>query len=360
MTFTFGKDFKIHVFGESHGKGIGVVVEGCPPGLIVDKAQIQMELDRRRPGSGHLVSSRAESDIVDIQSGVFNGKATGAPITMTIPNVDVDSSTYEEIRNTPRPGHADYTARIKYDGHNDYRGGGFFSGRMTAAFVLAGSLARLALTNIGIEVLAHTVQIGSATAGGEVSTEEIRSNVYSNSVRCADTKAAEQMQEEIARVKIERDSIGGVVECRVLGIPAGLGEPIFDSVESVISHVMFSIPGVKGIEFGSGFRGASMQGSENNDSPEIVDGEVVWSKNDAGGVLGGITNGAPIVFRVAFKPTPTISKEQRTVDIGKMEETVLHAKGRHDPCIVPRAVPVVEGLAAVVVADLVKRNAAKM
>ncbi|MFW9800132.1 MAG: chorismate synthase [Candidatus Thorarchaeota archaeon] len=360
MTFTLGKDFKIHVFGESHGKGIGVMVEGCPPGLTIDKAQIQMELDRRRPGSGHLVSSRAESDIVDIRSGVFNGKATGAPITMTIPNVDVDSSSYEEIRNTPRPGHSDYTAKIKYDGYNDYRGGGFFSGRMTAAFVMAGSLARLALANIGIEVLAHTVQIGSVTTGVEVSNEEIRSNVYSNSVRCADIEAAWQMQEEIARVKSEGDSIGGVVENLVLGIPAGLGEPIFDSVESVISHAMFSIPGAKGIEFGSGFRGASLRGSENNDSPTIEDGRLVWSKNDAGGVLGGITNGAPVVFRVAFKPTPTISKEQYTVDIEKMKKTPIRVKGRHDPCIVPRAVPVVEGLTAVVIADLVKRNSAEL
>ncbi|MHA2380649.1 MAG: chorismate synthase [Candidatus Thorarchaeota archaeon] len=358
MTFTFGKDFKIQVFGESHGEGIGVVIEGCPSGLEIDEAQIQTELDKRRPGTGTLVSPRSEPDVFAIRSGVFKGKTTGAPLMMTIPNRDVDSSSYEEIKDTPRPGHADYTARIKYRGFNDYRGGGVFSGRLTAAMVMAGSIAQQLLKQRGVEVLAHVVQIGYERVDRDLSDDEIRSNTHSNPIRCGDNESAEKMQRVIESVKSEGDSIGGVIECRIVGIPAGIGEPIFDSVESVISHAMFSIPGVKGVEFGSGFKGASMSGSENNDPPLIVNGKLAWSKNDAGGVLGGITNGAPVVFRVAFKPTSTISKDQRTVDLSSMEETQLQARGRHDPCIVPRAVPVVIGLAAIGIADLLKRDAA--
>ena len=356
MTFTFGKDFKMQVYGESHGEGIGVIVEGFPPGLVIDTSMIQLDLDRRRPGSGQLVSSRSEKDQVSVRSGIFNGKSTGAPIAMTIPNIDVDSSAYEEFRNAPRPGHADYTARIKYDENNDYRGGGFFSGRMTAAFVMAGSLAKQALENQKVRVFAHVIQIGQVASKQDISLQDIEKNVYTNSVRCADTESVSDMEAEITKAKEEGDSVGGIIECRIEGVPVGLGEPIFDSVESVISHAMFSIPGVKGIEFGSGFSGSSKRGSENNDSPIIVDGEIQWSKNDAGGILGGITNGAPIVFRIAFKPTASIAKEQRTIDLVKMEETSIQIKGRHDPCIVPRAVPVIEGMAAAVIVDLFKRN----
>ncbi|MHA1948845.1 MAG: chorismate synthase [Candidatus Thorarchaeota archaeon] len=356
MTFSFGNDFKIQVYGESHGEKVGVIVEGFPPGISIDKSQVQLELDKRRPGSGDLVSSRSEKDQVSIQSGMFNGKSTGAPIDMSIPNIDVDSSSYEAIRHTPRPGHADYTARIKYGGTNDYRGGGFFSGRMTAAFVMAGSLAKQALEKHGIQFLAHVVQIGRIQAKEVISPQEIKENVYSNPIRCADNESLSKMETEIAEAKEEGDSVGGVVECRILGIPVGLGEPLFDSVESVISHAMFSIPGVKGIEFGSGFSGSSKRGSENNDSPVIVNGEIHWLKNDAGGILGGITNGAPVVFRVAFKPTSSIAKEQRTVDLLKMKNTSIKIKGRHDPCIVPRAVTVVEGMAATVIADLYMRS----
>lgn len=352
MTFTFGNDFKIQIFGESHGEGIGVVVEGCPPGLEIDEAQIQNELNMRRPGTGALVSPRSEPDVFEIRSGVFRGKTTGAPILMTMANTDVDSSIYEEIKDTPRPGHADYTARVKYRGYNDYRGGGVFSGRLTAAMVMAGSVAQQLLKDRGVEVLAHVVQIGYEKVKRNLSDAEIRSNVYSNPVRCGEKGTAERMQKVIEGVKSEGDSIGGVIECRIIGIQAGIGEPIFDSVESVISHAMFSIPGAKGIEFGSGFRGAAIRGSENNDPPIIVDGKVAWSKNDAGGVLGGITNGAPIVFRIGFKPTSTIQKDQRTVDLAKMEETFLRARGKHDPCIVPRAVPVVVGLGAIAIMNL--------
>ncbi|MFW9864135.1 MAG: chorismate synthase [Candidatus Thorarchaeota archaeon] len=358
MTFIFGKDFKIQVFGESHGEGIGAVIEGCPPGLEIDQSRIQLELNRRRPGTGSLVSPRSEPDTFEIRSGVFKGKTTGAPILMTISNKDVDSSSYEEIKDTPRPGHADYTARVKYRGFNDYRGGGIFSGRLTAAMVMAGSIAQQILNQKGIEVLAHVIQIGPERVGQEVSDDELRSNVYSNPVRCANRESAERMEAVIKDVKSEGDSIGGVIECRIIGVPAGVGEPIFDSVESVLSHAMFSIPGVKGVEFGSGFKGVSMRGSENNDTLLIVDEKVGWSKNDAGGILGGITNGAPVLFRVGFKPTSTIAKDQRTIDLAKMEEVQLQARGRHDPCIVPRAVPVAVGLAAIAMVDLLKRNSA--
>jgi chorismate synthase len=221
---------------------------------------------------------------------------------------------------------------------------------------MAGSIAKSILKSKEIEVLAHVVQVGKEEITREVSDQEIRSNVYSNPVRSADNESIERLQTEIEYVKQAGDSVGGIIECRVLGLPVGIGEPLFDSVESFISHAMFSIPGVKGVEFGSGFRGASIRGSENNDPLVIKKGEVVWSKNDSGGVLGGITNGAPIVFRVAFKPTPSISKEQKSVDLERMEETPLSIQGRHDPCIVPRAVPVVEGITAVAIADLMKRS----
>ncbi|MFW9893768.1 MAG: chorismate synthase [Candidatus Thorarchaeota archaeon] len=355
MTFTFGSEFKIHVYGESHGEEIGVVVEGVPPGTLVDKLTIQQYLNRRQPGLGPLVSSRVEKDRVSIRSGIFNGKSTGGPISMSISNEDIDSSSYEEIRNTPRPSHADYTARIKYHGYNDYRGGGFFSGRMTAAFVMAGALAIQILLKHRIQIMAHVIQIGKIRAKREISILEIENNVYTNPVRCADLKLVSKMETEISAAKDDRDSVGGVIECRILGVPIGLGEPLFDSIESVISHAMFSIPGVKGIEFGSGFEGSSRRGSENNDSPIIVDGNIAWSKNDAGGILGGISNGAPIIFRVAIKPTASIAKRQHTINLDEMKDTSIEIGGRHDPCIVPRAVPVVECMTAAVIVDLLKR-----
>ena len=356
MTFGFGNNFRVLVFGESHGDVIGVVLEGCPPGLMIDIEQIQRELDRRRPGSSEFVTSRSEADQVQIHSGIISGTTTGAPITMTIPNTDVDSSSYEDIKDTPRPGHADYTARVKYDGHNDYRGGGTFSGRMTAALVMAGSIARSILKDIGIEVIAHVLQVGSVKLKRKVSIQDIKTNTYTNETRCADIKTSKEMETEIASAKQEGDSIGGIIECQILDVPVGIGEPFFDSIESLLSHAMFSIPGVKGIEFGSGFRSASLRGSENNDSPTILDGKVSWSKNDSGGILGGISNGAPIEFRVAVKPTSSISKTQQTIDLARMADTSLIVKGRHDPCIAPRAVPVIEGLTAIVMVDLIMRR----
>lgn len=356
MTFSFGKKFKIHIFGESHGELVGVTVEGCTPGLEIDASLIQSDLDKRKPGTGSFVSSRSETDVVRIHSGIFHGRTTGAPITMTVPNLDVDSSPYEETKNRPRPGHADYTSGIKYAGFNDYRGGGIFSGRMTVAFVMAGSIAKAILRRVGIEILAHVIQIGMVKVARDVIDKEMRSNVYTNPVRCAALEMVEILQSEIERARYDGDSVGGLVECRILGAPVGYGEPLFDSVESVLAHAMFSIPGVKGVEFGSGFRGASKRGSENNDSPILRGGKVTWAKNNAGGVLGGITNGAPVVFQVAFKPTPSISRQQATVDLERIEQSSLTVKGKHDPCIAPRGVSAVEGLTAVAMADLVLRG----
>ena len=356
MTFGFGKEFSIQLFGESHGEVVGVVIDGCPPGLVIETDEIQKALDRRRPGSSSFVTQRSEDDCVQIRSGIFEGKTTGAPITLTISNNDVDSSSYEDSRHTPRPGHADYTASVKYAGYNDYRGGGTFSGRMTAALVMSGSIAMSILRKIGIEIVAHAMQIGSVKLQREVSVQDIKENTYATVTRCADIETSREMESEISSIQAEGDSIGGVVECQILGISAGIGEPFFDSVESLLSHAMFSIPGVKGIEFGSGFQGSSKLGSENNDAPTILNGSVTWSKNDSGGVMGGISNGAPILFRVAIKPTPSISKTQKSVNLDTMEETSIQVKGRHDPCIVPRAVPVIEGLAAITMVDLILRN----
>lgn len=355
MTFSFGERFRIQLFGESHGECVGVVVDGCPSGLDVIENDIQTELDRRRPGKNKLASSRKERDRARIHSGVLDGKTTGAPITMTIANRDVDSSWYDRTKHIMRPGHADYTARVKYNGHNDHRGGGTFSGRMTAGLAMAGSIAKSILEEEGIELLAHTIRIGKVAVDSEIPNEMIRNYVYSNPVRCADISLVSEMEEQVVKASQNGDSVGGLVECRITGVPVGLGEPFFDSIESVMSHAMFSIPGVKGIEFGSGFDSASMKGSEHNDPAEIINGEVAWTKNDAGGILGGITNGAKVEFKVAFKPTPTISKPQNTIDMQQMQEIDLSSRGRHDPCIVPRAVPVVECLAAIVMVDFLRR-----
>ncbi len=352
MGFTFGTAFRIHVFGESHGQCIGVCIEGCPPGYPLSQEAIQTELDRRRPGTSAFVSQRSEPDRVEIRSGVMNGRTTGGPILMEIQNYDVDSSDYESIKNYPRPGHADYTAYVKYRGFNDPRGGGFFSGRLTAAYVMAGAVARGILSSRGIVVMAHTVQVGNARVEREISDEEILRYTYTNPLRCADPDAAQRMEQEILSAMSNADSVGGVVECRVNNVPVGIGEPLFDSVESCISHAMFSIPAIKGIEFGAGFRVASMRGSENNDEMTVRDGAIHWTKNDAGGILGGISNGAPIVFRVAVKPTPSIGRTQRTVDMATMQPEVIAIQGRQDPCIVPRVVPVVEAMTSVTILDL--------
>ncbi len=346
-----GKLFRVSVFGESHGKGVGALIEGCPPGVPLSEEYVAEELARRRPG-GPLTSPRRERDWPEILAGVFRGRTTGGPILIFVRNRDVDSSFYEEIRDRPRPGHADYAARLKYWGFNDYRGGGHNSGRLTAGVVAAGAVAKRFLSLFGIRVYAYVTRVGSVSAEVEpVDSEEFRERVYSSPVRCPDPSAAREMEEELRKAMSEGDSLGGVVAAAAFNLPVGLGEPPMDGLDSDLAKALISIPGAKGVEFGEGFRLAGMRGSEAIDPWVIRDGEVVAASNNMGGVNGGISNGMPLILRVAFKPTSTIRREVRTVDLREGRETVIRGRGRHDPCIAIRAVPVVEAYVSIVIAD---------
>ncbi|MEM2937208.1 MAG: chorismate synthase [Candidatus Bathyarchaeia archaeon] len=348
---SIGKNFVVTCFGESHGKCVGVVVDGCPAGLPLSEKDIQAELDKRIPPKPEIVSGRIEKDIVEILSGVFEGFTTGAPICALVWNKEAIPSDYDVIRDLPRPGHADYVARMKYGGFNDYRGGGRFSGRITVAFVIAGAIAKKLLSLFGVEVLAYATAIGNVKLNREPTIDEVRRNTYLSAVRCPDLECAKSMEEAILKAKSEGDSLGGVVEGVALNVPVGVGEPLFDSLDADIAKMMFNIPAVKGVEFGAGFKAAQLRGSENNDAYVIRGGKVTMLTNNAGGVLGGISTGMPITVRVAIKPTPSISKEQKTVNLSKMEETTMQVRGRHDPCVVPKAVPVIESALATVLAD---------
>ena len=354
MGNSLGKLFTITSFGESHGRCVGIIVDGCPAGLPVTVEDIQREVDRRKPAASVATTARMEEDKVEILSGIFNGKATGAPICLLIWNKDVDSSAYEEMRFLPRPGHADYTAFVKYGGFNDFRGGGRFSGRITATFVMAGAIAKKVLGLLSIEVLAHTVEIGGIKAKPK-EFDEIKQNVDQNPLRCADLEAAKAMSDVIEKVKAEGDSVGGIIEGIALNVPVGLGEPVFETLDGDLAKALFAIPAVKGVEFGSGFYAAGRRGAENNDPFVFRDGKIITVTNNAGGILGGISNGMPIVVRVAVKPTSSIAKSQETVDFKTMENTTLSVKGRHDICIVPRAVIVVESMMAVTICDFAIR-----
>lgn len=354
MENSLGKLFVITSFGESHGRCVGIIIDGCPAGLPITEQDIQKEVDKRKPGVSIAATKRAEEDKVEILAGIFNGKTTGAPICLVIWNRDIDSSEYEKTRFLPRPGHADYTAFMKYGGFNDFRGGGRFSGRITAAFVMAGAIAKKLLHLISVEILAHTIEIGGIKAEPK-GFDEIRENIEKNPVKCADLKAAEAMAKAIEKVKAEGDSIGGIIEGIALNVPVGLGEPVFDTLDGDLAKALLAIPAVKGVEFGSGFSAARKRGSENNDPFTIRDGKIVTVTNNAGGILGGISNGMPIVLRVAIKPTSSIAKSQPTANIKDMENASLTVKGRHDVCIVPRAVVVVESMMAVTLCDLAMR-----
>jgi len=349
-SFSFGNNFKVHVFGSSHGPHVGVEIEGCPAGVEVSVAQIQEQLDRRKPGQSALTSQRKEEDKVVVEGGIENGKSTGEKIRMLINNNDTRPEHYAKFSITPRPGHADYPALVKYGQLQS--GGGFFSGRMTAAFVMAGAVAKKLLGKKGVETMAFMRSIGEVKLEGEPTDEEIVQNTYANAVRCPDAKIAAQMEGEVKNAMKAQDSAGGVVECRIVGMPAGIGEPMFESIESVVAQALFAIPAAKGVEFGAGFAAARMRGSAHNDEFEMREGKVVTKTNNAGGILGGLSTGMPIVFRVAFKPTSSIFREQNTVDLGKMENAKLKIEGRHDPCIAIRAVPVVENVAAFCIADI--------
>ena len=354
MENSLGKLFTITSFGESHGRCVGIIVDGCPAGLPITGEDIQREVDKRKPGTSMAATKRAEEDKVEILSGTLNGMTTGAPICLLIRNRDIDSSEYEKARFLARPGHADYTAFIKYEGFNDFRGGGRFSGRITAAFVMAGAIAKKLLDTIGTEVLAHTIELGGVKAEPK-ELDEIKGNMEKNPFKCADLKAAEEMAKAIEKVKQEGDSVGGIIEGIALNMPAGLGEPVFDTLEGDLAKALFAIPAVKGVEFGSGFSAARKRGSENNDLFTIKNGKIVTATNNAGGILGGISNGMPLVVRVAIKPTSSIAKSQQTVDLKDMKGASLQVTGRHDVCIVPRAAVVVESMIAVTLCDFAMR-----
>ena len=348
---SIGQRLVLTSFGESHGKTIGAVVDGCPAGLEIDEKDIQKMLDQRKPGQNLISTQRKEGDVVEIISGVFRGHTTGAPITMIIWNADQKSKDYENLKTKLRPGHSDYPAMVKYNHFNDHRGGGRFSGRLTATHVMGGAIARKLLKlTLGIETNSFTSQIGKIKMEREFNEKMINS-IYKNEVRCPENKTAKIMREGIMDARKKGDSLGGIIESVTTNVPVGLGEPIFNSLESDLSKAIFAIPSVKGIEFGSGFRGAELYGSENNDLYEIKKGKIRTKTNRSGGILGGISNGMPITMRIAFKPASSIAQKQKTVDIKTKKETILQVKGRHDPCVVPRAPPVVDSLVAFTIAD---------
>ncbi len=348
MSNSFGRVFRITTFGESHGVGLGVTIDGCPAGLTVDPEFIQSEMDRRKPGQSKITTQRKEGDKVEILSGVFEGKTTGTPIGMVIYNADQRSKDYSHIADKYRPSHADYTYQEKY-GIRDYRGGGRSSARETAARVAAGALAKGFLKEKGIEVYAYVSQVGDLSL--QKSYQELDlSKTDDNIVRCPDAQMAEQMIELIDQVRKDRDTIGGVVTGVIKGVPPGLGQPVFDKLHAELGKAMLSINAVKGFEYGSGFDGVKMRGSEHNDAFVSDDGKVKTTTNYSGGIQGGISNGEDIYFRVAFKPVATIMQDQPSVDEAG-NEVVVSGKGRHDPCVVPRAVPIVEAMSALVITD---------
>ncbi|MBQ5535802.1 MAG: chorismate synthase [Oscillospiraceae bacterium] len=346
MSSSFGENIRVSIFGQSHSGAIGVTVDGLPAGEKIDLAQLQRFLDRRAPGRNDYSTARREADVPEILCGLKDGLTCGAPLTAIIRNGDVRSQDYEALRTTPRPGHADFTAQVKYGGAQDAAGGGHFSGRLTAPLCIAGGICLQLLAREGITVISRIASIAGVADEGELtgSTAEKDFPVVSD-VR------GEEMRAAIEAARTEDDSVGGVIECAVLGVPAGLGDPMFDGMENRIAAVVFGIPAVKGIEFGAGFAAAAMRGSENNDAFALQDGRVVTKTNHCGGILGGITTGMPISFRAAVKPTPSIAREQESVDLDTMQIVKLRVGGRHDPCIVPRAVPCVEAAAAIAVYD---------
>lgn len=349
----FGSAFRISTFGESHGKAIGVIIDGCPAGLEIDETFIQSELDRRKPGQSAIVTQRKESDTVQILSGIFEGKSTGTPIAMFIPNDDQRSHDYGHIADKYRPSHADFTYQEKY-GIRDYRGGGRSSARETAARVAAGALAKLLLKEQGVQIQAYVSQVGPLIL--DKSTEELDlSLTESNDVRCPDPTMAEKMIELIKAVRKDGDTIGGVISALITGCPVGLGEPAFDKLHADLGKAMLSINACKGFEYGSGFAGVSMRGSEHNDVFYQENGKIRTRTNHSGGIQGGISNGMDINFRVAFKPVATIIPAQESVNT-QGESVEVTGRGRHDPCVLPRAVPIVEAMAALVLADHLLRQ----
>jgi len=349
MSNIIGKLFTFTSFGESHGKGIGGVVDGCPSGIELDEVFIQNELNRRRPGQSDISTPRKEGDKVEFLSGVFEGKTTGTPIAFVIWNENQHSTDYDHLKEVYRPSHADYTYQQKY-GIRDHRGGGRSSARETASRVVAGAIAKLVLKNIGIEITAFTSRVGHIAMKQSFESVDL-TLIESNIVRCPEQETADKMIAYIKQLKDEGDSIGGIISCIIKGVPVGLGEPVFDKLQARLAQAMLSINATHGFDYGRGFEGVSLKGSEMNDAFVKVDDKVTTRTNNSGGVQGGISNGQDIYFRVLFKPVATISKKQDTLDIHE-KEVELEARGRHDPCVLPRAVPIVEAMAAMTLLDL--------
>ena len=354
----FGDRFRVTIFGSSHGPEVGATIEGVPAGTLVDVGGIQSELDRRRPVGRRLATKRQEEDHLVVDSGLVGSRADGSPIRAHVANEDVRREPYDRMRDTPRPGHADYPARIRYGDSADLSGGGIFSGRMTVGLVIAGTIGRQMLARRGIELAGFTRSIGEidAPAPPELPLGELRDRTRANEVAALDPEVAGRMEAAILAARRDGDSLGGIVEVRIDGVPVGLGEPFFDSIESTIAHAVFSVPAVKGIEFGAGFNAARMRGSEHNDPFVWEGGRVRTETNHAGGILGGLATGMPIVFRAVVKPTSSIARPQRTVDLAHGTPATLGVTGRHDPCIVPRAVVVLESVAAMALTDLALRG----
>lgn len=354
MSNTFGKIFRVTTFGESHGTAVGAVIDGCPAGIPFDLDFIQHEMNRRRPGQSKITTQRQEEDLVQVLSGVFEGRTQGTPIALAVWNQDQRSKDYSHIADKYRPSHADYTWQVKY-GTRDYRGGGRSSARETLARVAAGAVAKLFLKHFGITITAYVSQVGALKLTRHYRELDL-SAVESNIVRCPDAHMAAQMIELIDQTRKNRDTVGGVVSCVITGVPPGLGEPVFDKLHAELGKAMLSINAVKGFEYGSGFEGVSMFGSQHNDIFYTDEqGRVRTRTNRSGGIQGGISNGEDIYFRVAFKPVATIMQDQESINQNG-ERVVISGKGRHDPCVVPRAVPIVEAMAAIVIADFLLRN----
>ena len=351
---TTGNVFRVTTFGSSHGTALGAVVDGCPAGLELRTEDIQQELNQRRPGTSKITTPRGEKDRVEVLSGIFEGKTDGTPIAAVVYNKDADSSAYEPFRNKPRPGHGDYTWNSRY-GCYDYRGGGRGSGRNTIGHVIGGTVAKKLLDLQDIKVISHVTQVGDVKAQN-VAHGLIEEYSSRNLVKCADLNAAKLMEEKILEAKAKGDSVGGVVETLAFGVPAGLGEPVFDKLDADLAQALMGIGAVKGVEIGFGFQLAESTASATNDEYDLEGKQIKTTTNTSGGIVGGISNGMPIVARMAVKPTPSISTVQKTVDLVKMEETEIQIKGRHDPCICPRVTPVAEAAVAMVLADHMLRS----
>ena len=356
MSSTYGENLKLSIFGQSHGPAIGMTLDGIPAGLSVDFEKLQQFLNRRAPGRNDWSTPRKEVDAPEFLSGLADGFTCGAPIAAIIRNTNTRSGDYSNLKDVPRPGHADFTAQVKNGGFQDAAGGGHFSGRLTAPLCIAGGMCRQWLEEMGIQIGSRIVSIGGEIDESDCDPVKPPITISDKDFPVVSDEAGERMRQRIAEARSQGDSVGGIIECYICGLPAGLGEPMFGGVESKIAQIVYGIPAVKGLDFGAGHNAAYMRGSECNDPFTVENGVIKTLTNYCGGILGGITNGMPVIFQVAIKPTPSIAKTQKSVNLNTQEEVTLEIKGRHDPCIVPRAVPVVEAAAAIAIYDLILGN----